>query len=108
MDKNAAMAQAEKTSNKAKLADRLISGLSGEFQRWTITIKELTEAEGRQFSLACSYDSLRDYLASCLQDPDRATLIFSVGSSLFACLLISFADPYSVSLCVVHVLMPSL
>ncbi len=50
------MAQAEKTSNKAKLADRLISGLSGEFQRWTVTIKELTEAEGRQCSLAGSYD----------------------------------------------------
>lgn len=46
-DKNAAMAQAEKTSAKAKLAERLISGLSGEFQRWTVTIKELTEAEGQ-------------------------------------------------------------
>ena len=40
------MAQAEKTSTKAKLADRLISGLSGEFQRWTLTIKELTISEG--------------------------------------------------------------
>ena len=61
-DKNAAMAQAEKTSNKAKLADRLISGLSGEFQRWTVTIKELTEAEGRQCSIACVYNSAGNYL----------------------------------------------
>ena len=45
-DKNAAMAQAERTANKAKLADRLINGLAGEFQRWTQTIKQMTIAEG--------------------------------------------------------------
>lgn len=45
-DKNAAMAQAERTANKAKLADRLINGLAGEFQRWTQTIKQMTVAEG--------------------------------------------------------------
>ena len=45
-DKNAAIAQAERTANKAKLADRLINGLAGEFQRWTQTIKQMTIAEG--------------------------------------------------------------
>ena len=45
------MAQAERTSAKAKLAERLITGLSGEFQRWTVTIRELTGSEGK---LCCS------------------------------------------------------
>ena len=49
------MAQAEKTSAKAKLAERLISGLSGEFQRWTVTIKELTEAQGQSALSAKRY-----------------------------------------------------
>jgi len=40
------MAQAEKTAMKAKLAERLINGLSGEFQRWSATIKELSSTEG--------------------------------------------------------------
>ena len=40
------MAQAEKTSAKAKLADRLINGLSGEFARWTQTIQKMAIAEG--------------------------------------------------------------
>jgi hypothetical protein len=31
---------------KAKLAERLITGLAGEYQRWTATIKKLTVAEG--------------------------------------------------------------
>ena len=46
LDKNAAVAQAEKTESKAKLATRLISGLGGEFQRWTKNIQEFTIAEG--------------------------------------------------------------
>ena len=46
-DKNAAVAQAEKTAAKARLAERLISGLAGEFQRWTATIGQLAQAEGR-------------------------------------------------------------
>ncbi len=46
-DKNAAMAQAERTQAKARLAERLINGLSGEFARWTATIKELSLAEGQ-------------------------------------------------------------
>ena len=41
------MAQAERTANKAKLADRLINGLAGEFQRWTQTIKQFSLAEGK-------------------------------------------------------------
>lgn len=40
------MAQAERTAAKAKLAERLINGLSGEFQRWTATIKQISAAEG--------------------------------------------------------------
>jgi len=40
------MAQAERTAGKARLADRLINGLAGEFQRWTATIKQFTLAEG--------------------------------------------------------------
>ena len=50
-DKNAAMAQAERTANKARLADRLINGLAGEFQRWTQTIKQMTIAEGARLTV---------------------------------------------------------
>lgn len=39
--------QAEKTQNKAKLADRLITGLSGENQRWGDEIKRMGVQEGR-------------------------------------------------------------
>eukprot|EP00201_Polytomella_parva_P017476 CAMPEP_0175071536 /NCGR_PEP_ID=MMETSP0052_2-20121109/19298_1 /TAXON_ID=51329 ORGANISM="Polytomella parva, Strain SAG 63-3" /NCGR_SAMPLE_ID=MMETSP0052_2 /ASSEMBLY_ACC=CAM_ASM_000194 /LENGTH=4543 /DNA_ID=CAMNT_0016338719 /DNA_START=12 /DNA_END=13643 /DNA_ORIENTATION=- len=46
-DKNAAMAQAERTGRKAQLAERLINGLSGENTRWNIEIKRLEEVEGR-------------------------------------------------------------
>lgn len=45
-DKNAAVAQADRTAAKAKLADRLITGLSGEFARWTATIEQMAVAEG--------------------------------------------------------------
>lgn len=45
-DKNNAIAQAEKTSTKAKLADRLINGLSGENKRWNETITKMGVAEG--------------------------------------------------------------
>jgi hypothetical protein len=40
------MAQAERTASKAQLAERLISGLSSEKQRWGETIGSLTVAEG--------------------------------------------------------------
>ncbi|DBB00312.1 TPA: Dynein beta chain, flagellar outer arm [Trebouxia sp. C0004] len=46
-DKNNAIAQAEKTSTKAKLADRLINGLSGENKRWNETIAKFGVAEGK-------------------------------------------------------------
>lgn len=46
-DKNAAVAQAEKTSRKAQLADRLINGLSGENTRWNSEIKRMESVEGR-------------------------------------------------------------
>ena len=45
-DKNAAIAAAERTAAKAALADRLISGLSGEFARWTASIAGMAAAEG--------------------------------------------------------------
>ena len=45
-DKNNAIAQAEKTANKAKLADRLINGLSGEYKRWNETITKFGIQEG--------------------------------------------------------------
>ena len=41
------MAQAERTAAKAKLADRLINGLSSEFARWTGTIEQFAVAEGK-------------------------------------------------------------
>jgi len=47
-DKNNAIAQAEKTATKAKLADRLINGLSGENKRWNETIAKFGVAEGRK------------------------------------------------------------
>jgi dynein heavy chain, axonemal len=46
-DKNAAMAQAERTSRKAQLADRLVNGLSGENKRWSETIKRLEATGGK-------------------------------------------------------------
>ncbi len=45
-DKNTAIAQAEKTATKAKLADRLINGLAGEFKRWSDAIHQFAIAEG--------------------------------------------------------------
>ena len=45
-DKNTAMAQAEKTAGKAALAERLISNLAGENQRWNASIHEFAAAEG--------------------------------------------------------------
>lgn len=48
-DKNNAIAQAEKTATKAKLADRLINGLSGENKRWNETIAKFGVAEGAGF-----------------------------------------------------------
>jgi dynein heavy chain, axonemal len=46
-DKNAAIAQAEKTGRKAQLADRLINGLSGENARWNAEIKRMESVEGK-------------------------------------------------------------
>ncbi|CAD7696266.1 unnamed protein product [Ostreobium quekettii] len=46
-DKNAAVAQAEKTGKKAQLADRLINGLSGENKRWNEEIAKFEVAEGK-------------------------------------------------------------
>jgi dynein heavy chain len=49
-DKNAAIAQAEKTSRKAGLADRLVNGLSGENKRWTETIEKMEIAGAKLVS----------------------------------------------------------
>ncbi len=46
-DKNAAMAQAERTARKAQIAERLINGLSGENTRWGAEIKRLEVLEGK-------------------------------------------------------------
>ena len=46
-DKNNAVAQAAKTQTKAKLADRLINGLSGENKRWNETIEKFGVMEGK-------------------------------------------------------------
>lgn len=51
-DKNNAIAQAERTSRKASLADRLVNGLSGENKRWSETIKKMESTEGRLVSAA--------------------------------------------------------
>lgn len=53
-DKNNAIAQAEKTATKAKLADRLINGLSGENKRWNETIAKFGVAEGGVLSSTLS------------------------------------------------------
>ena len=45
-DKNAAVAQADRTAAKASLAERLISNLAGENQRWNVSIREFAAAEG--------------------------------------------------------------
>jgi len=46
-EKNKAIAAAEKTQNKADLADRLITGLASERQRWGETVKSFLAQEGR-------------------------------------------------------------
>ena len=46
-DKNNAVAAAEKTATKAKLADRLINGLSSENKRWNETIADMGIQEGK-------------------------------------------------------------
>ena len=53
-DKNAAVAQADKTASKAALAERLISNLAGENQRWNASILEFAAAEGMQTSALMS------------------------------------------------------
>lgn len=42
--------QAEKTTRKAELADRLVNGLSGENKRWSETIKKMDAACGKLVS----------------------------------------------------------
>jgi dynein heavy chain len=42
--------QAEKTTRKAQLADRLVNGLSGENRRWSETIKKMDVAGGKLVS----------------------------------------------------------
>jgi len=39
--------QAEKTTRKAQLADRLVNGLSGENKRWSETINKMDVAGGK-------------------------------------------------------------
>ncbi len=51
-DKNAAIAQAERTSRKAGLADRLVNGLSGENKRWSDTIAQMSITDTRLVSSA--------------------------------------------------------
>ena len=46
-DKNNAIAAAEKTQNKANLADRLVNGLSGENKRWGEAITSFGVAEAK-------------------------------------------------------------
>ena len=60
-DKNNAIAQAEKTATKAKLADRLINGLSGENKRWNETIAKFGVAEGEQLCTPNKY-----HLPTCI------------------------------------------
>jgi dynein heavy chain, axonemal len=43
--KNAAIAQAEKTASKAALAEKLVSGLAGEYVRWQASIEALAKQE---------------------------------------------------------------
>ncbi|GBF97683.1 flagellar outer dynein arm heavy chain beta [Raphidocelis subcapitata] len=67
-DKNAAIAQAERTSRKAGLADRLVNGLSGENKRWSETIRTLEGQEG-----------------------------MLVGNALLAAAFVSYAGPFNMA-----------
>ena len=64
-DKNTAIAQAEKTATKAKLADRLINGLSGENKRWNETIHKFGIAEGAR-ALLEHQTAATGYLSTCV------------------------------------------
>lgn len=75
-DKNAAVAQAEKTANKASLAERLISGLAGEFQRWTQNIADFDAEEGENSSFKISNLNLQ---GTCLP---RAVIYSRMSESL--------------------------
>lgn len=45
--------QAEKTTRKAQLADRLVNGLSGENKRWSETIQKMDAAGGKLVGWPC-------------------------------------------------------
>lgn len=47
---SSSLLQAEKTSRKAQLADRLVNGLSGENKRWSETITKMELAGGKLVS----------------------------------------------------------
>ena len=73
-DKNAAVAAAEKTATKAKLADRLVNGLASENKRWSETIMEMGVQEGKLVGdvlLAASFVSY----AGPFSMPFRANLV---------------------------------
>lgn len=65
-EKNAAVSAAEKTERKAKLADKLVNGLSGENVRWRASI--------------ASFDALQQHL---------------VGDVLIAAAFVSYAGPFN-------------
>lgn len=55
LEKNVAVAQAQRTACKAALAERLINGLGSEFERWSASIEELRAKEGGWRGGAISY-----------------------------------------------------
>ena len=91
-DKNNAIAQAEKTATKAKLADRLINGLSGENKRWNETIAKFGVAEGTPspLSMHCcanmQFVTCLLYPGLCVMckvwQPDAAVFAVDVGEDL--------------------------
>ncbi|KAK9808985.1 hypothetical protein WJX72_007373 [[Myrmecia] bisecta] len=81
-DKNAAIMQAEKTATKARLADRLINGLSGEFKRWNETIHKFAVAESKLVGdalLAAAFFRKQLVLEKWLPDLQERTIPLTPG-----------------------------
>jgi hypothetical protein len=70
--------QAEKTTRKAQLADRLVNGLSGENKRWSETIQKMEAAGGKLVSLLPDVrDGSHALLRSSLSGPVAVTACLS-------------------------------